>query len=133
MHRYKASQKLAQSIPKPSILSDLLLESLGLQTDTPKTGLEEVTESFAINWAAIQSHCCGADLRIIHYPMKAAIILPDKVRENAPALAILFIGFHGFVGRLLLAVGALPHAGCAAAATRSVFDCRVAGRYPSAA
>lgn len=68
MHRYKASQKLAQSIPKPSILSNLLLESFGLQTETPITGLEEVTESFAIpqDFNGVQ----GADLpRIFHTTM----------------------------------------------------------------
>ncbi|ENK7125883.1 multidrug DMT transporter permease [Serratia marcescens] len=68
MHRYKASQKLAQSIPKPSILSNLLLESLGLQTETPITDLEEVTESFAIpqDFNGVQ----GADLpRIFHTTM----------------------------------------------------------------
>ncbi|EPC5665635.1 multidrug DMT transporter permease [Klebsiella grimontii] len=68
MHRYKASQKVAQSIPKPSILSDLLLESLGLQTDNPITALEEVTESFAIpqDFKGVQ----GADLpRIFHTTM----------------------------------------------------------------
>lgn len=68
MHRYKASQKLAQSIPKPSILSDLVLESLGLQTEPPITGLEEVTESFAIpqDFNGVQ----GADLpRIFHTTM----------------------------------------------------------------
>ncbi|CQH35436.1 multidrug DMT transporter permease [Yersinia enterocolitica] len=68
MHRYKASQKLAQSIPRPSILSDLLLESLGLQTETPITGLEEVTESFAIpqDFNGVQ----GTDLpRIFHTTM----------------------------------------------------------------
>ena len=68
MHSYKTSQKLAQSIPKPSILSDLLLKSLGLQTDNPITGLEEVTESFAIpqDFKGVQ----GADLpRIFHTTM----------------------------------------------------------------
>ncbi|MCC3705553.1 multidrug DMT transporter permease [Rouxiella badensis] len=68
MHRYKASQKLAQSIPKPTILSNLLLESLGLQTDNPINGLEEVTESFAIpqDFKGVQ----GADLpRIFHTTM----------------------------------------------------------------
>lgn len=68
MHRYKASQKLAQSIPKPSILSDLLLKSLGLQTETSITGLKEVTESFVIpqDFNCVQ----GADLpRIFHTTM----------------------------------------------------------------
>ena len=68
MHRYKTSQKLAQGIPKPSILSDLLLESLGLQTDAPITDLEEVTGGFAIpqDFNGVQ----GADLpRIFHTTM----------------------------------------------------------------
>lgn len=60
MHRYEANPKLAQSIPKPSILSALLLESLGLWTDVPITGLEEVPEDFVIpqDFNGVQ----GADL-----------------------------------------------------------------------
>lgn len=68
MHRYKASQKLAQSISKPSILTYLLLESLSLQTEPPITDLEEVAESFAIpqDFNDIQ----GTDLpRIFHTTM----------------------------------------------------------------
>ncbi|BDN90770.1 hypothetical protein KAM479_34830 [Aeromonas caviae] len=60
MHRYEANPKLAQSIPKPSILSTLLLEILGLWTDVPITGLEEVPEDFVIpqDFNGVQ----GADL-----------------------------------------------------------------------
>lgn len=47
-HRYKACQALAGSIPKPSILSALLLESLGLWTDNPVTDLEAVADDFDI-------------------------------------------------------------------------------------
>lgn len=47
-HRYEVCPTLAESIPKPSILSELLLESLGLWADVPITGLEEVVEDFAI-------------------------------------------------------------------------------------
>jgi len=71
MHRYKASQKLAQSIPNPSILSDLLLECLGLRVDIPIANLEEVNDNFAIpqDFNGVQ----GADLpRIFHTIMANA-------------------------------------------------------------
>ncbi len=45
---YRADPRLAGSIPKPSILSDLLLESLGLRPKAPPTGLEEVPEDFEV-------------------------------------------------------------------------------------
>ena len=45
---YRADPRLAGSIPKPSILSDLLLESLGLGPKAPPTGLEEVPEDFEV-------------------------------------------------------------------------------------
>lgn len=48
VHGYAASQKLAESIHKTSVLSDLLLESLGLWADTLDEGLEEVPEDFEI-------------------------------------------------------------------------------------
>ena len=47
-HCYEACPTLAESIPKPSILSTLLLESLGLWADTPVSGLEEVADDFDI-------------------------------------------------------------------------------------
>ncbi len=47
-HGYEASPKLAESIPKTSILSELLLESLGLWARTPDEALEEVPEDFEI-------------------------------------------------------------------------------------
>ncbi|MEF9877746.1 MAG: hypothetical protein RR772_12605, partial [Gordonibacter sp.] len=52
--------KLAESIPKTSILSELLLESFGLWADTPDEGLEEVPEDFEIpqDFNGVQ----GADL-----------------------------------------------------------------------
>jgi len=59
-HGYEASPKLTESIPKPSVLSDLLLESLGLWADAQATGLEEVPEDFEIpqDFNGVQ----GADL-----------------------------------------------------------------------
>ena len=59
-HGYEASPKLVESIPKPSILSELLLESLGLWADTPVEGPEEVPEDFEIpqDFNGVQ----GADL-----------------------------------------------------------------------
>lgn len=59
-HGYEARQKLAESIPKTSVLSGLLLESLGLWADAPDEGLEEVPEDFAIpqDFNGVQ----GADL-----------------------------------------------------------------------
>lgn len=59
-HGYGASPKLAESILKPSILSELLLESLGLWADTPVAGLEEVAEDFEIPQDFSGVH--GADL-----------------------------------------------------------------------
>lgn len=47
-HGYEPSPKLAESIPKPSILSELLLESIGLWADAPINGLQEVPEDFEI-------------------------------------------------------------------------------------
>lgn len=68
MHHYQVSPKLAQSIPKPSILSGLLLESIGLRADVPASGMKEVTESFTIpqDFNGVQ----GADIpRIFHTTM----------------------------------------------------------------
>ncbi len=59
-HGYEARPKLAESILKPSILSELLLESLGLWPDTPVAGLEEVAEDFEIPQDFSGVH--GADL-----------------------------------------------------------------------
>lgn len=47
-HGYEVSPKLAESIPKSSVLSELLLEHFGLWADTPDEGLEEVPEDFEI-------------------------------------------------------------------------------------
>lgn len=69
MHRYEANPKLAQNISKPSILSALLLESIGLWTNAPITGLEEVPTDFVIpqDFNGVQ----GADLpRIFHTSME---------------------------------------------------------------
>ena len=59
-HGYDACPKLAESIPKTSILSELLLESLGLWAYTPDEGLKEVPEYFEIpqDFNGVQ----GADL-----------------------------------------------------------------------
>lgn len=59
-HGYEVSPKLAQSIPKPSILSELFLESLGLRADAPVTELEQVPVGFEIpqDFNGVQ----GADL-----------------------------------------------------------------------
>ncbi len=59
-HGYEANPKLAESIPKPSMLSELLLESLGLWADAPISGLEEVPEDFEVpqDFDGVQ----GADL-----------------------------------------------------------------------
>lgn len=67
-HRYEAYPTLAESIPKPSILSTLLLESLGLWPDTPVMGLAEVADNFDIpqDFNGVQ----GADIpRIFHTTM----------------------------------------------------------------
>lgn len=69
-HGYDASPKLAESIPKTSILSQLLLESLGLWADTPDEDLEEVPEDFEIpqDFNGVQ----GADIpRVFHSSMTA--------------------------------------------------------------
>lgn len=57
---YQVCPTLAESISKPSILSELLLESLGLWADTPVAGLEEVPEDYEIpqDFNGVQ----GADL-----------------------------------------------------------------------
>lgn len=83
-HGYEANPKLAESIPKKSILSELLLESLGLWADTPDEGLEEVPEDFEIpqDFNGVQ----GADLprmfRTSMTELEAATRLPF-VRQMA--------------------------------------------------
>ncbi|MEX8194540.1 multidrug DMT transporter permease [Comamonas guangdongensis] len=62
-HGYEASQKLAESIPKTSVLSELLLESLGLWADTSDEGLEEVPVDFEIPQDFNGVH--GADLPLV--------------------------------------------------------------------
>jgi hypothetical protein len=47
-HGYSPAPKLAGSIPRSSILSDLLLKSLGLLVECGDEGLEEVPEEFEI-------------------------------------------------------------------------------------
>jgi hypothetical protein len=47
-HGYSPAPKLAESIPRSSILSDLMLESLGLLVEGGDEGLEEVPEEFEI-------------------------------------------------------------------------------------
>lgn len=64
-HGYQASQTLADSISKPSILSELILDSLGLWSDAPTAGLEVAPKDFEIprDFEDVQ----GADLpRIFH-------------------------------------------------------------------
>ena len=83
-HGYEASQKLAESIPKASVLSELLLESLGLWADTPDEGLEEAPEDFEIpqDFNGVQ----GADLPRMFFTsmtkLEAATQLPF-VRQMA--------------------------------------------------
>ncbi|WP_230089671.1 NACHT domain-containing protein [Herminiimonas contaminans] len=48
VHGYSPTPKLVESIPKSSILSDLLLESLGLLDEGRNEGLEEVPVEFEI-------------------------------------------------------------------------------------
>jgi hypothetical protein len=45
---YKVDPRLAGRIPKPSILSDLFLESLGLRPGAAVSGMEEVSEDFEV-------------------------------------------------------------------------------------
>jgi hypothetical protein len=47
-HGYSPTPKLAESIPRSSILSDLLLETLGLLAEGDDEGLEEVPREFEI-------------------------------------------------------------------------------------
>ncbi|OEZ62099.1 ATP-binding protein [Duganella sp. HH105] len=47
-HGYPPAPKLAESVSRPSILSDLLLESLGLLAEGDDEKLEEVSEEFEI-------------------------------------------------------------------------------------
>ncbi|WP_241063795.1 multidrug DMT transporter permease [Achromobacter xylosoxidans] len=83
-HGYEASQQLAESIPKTSVLSELLLESLGLWAEIPDEGLEEVPEDFEIpqDFNGVQ----GADLprmfRTSMTELEAATRLPF-VRQMA--------------------------------------------------
>lgn len=64
-HGYQASQTLADSISKPSILSELILDSLGLWSDAPIAGLEVAPKDFEIPRDFEDVH--GADLpRIFH-------------------------------------------------------------------
>ena len=68
-HGYQAGQTLADSISKPSILSELILDSLGLWSDTPAAGLEVAPKDFEIPKDFEDVH--GADLpRIFHTYMK---------------------------------------------------------------
>jgi hypothetical protein len=47
-HNYVPSSELVNSIPKPSLLSDLLLASLGLSVQAGDAGLKEVPDDFEI-------------------------------------------------------------------------------------
>lgn len=47
-HGYSPTPRLAESIPRSSILSDLLLESVGLLAESDDEGLEEVPREFEI-------------------------------------------------------------------------------------
>lgn len=47
-HGYSPAAELSESIPKPSLLSDLLVESLGLSVETGDASLKEVPEDFDI-------------------------------------------------------------------------------------
>lgn len=47
-HSYSPTAELAKSIPKPSLLSDLLMASLGLSVQTGDTDLKEVPKDFEI-------------------------------------------------------------------------------------